>query len=979
MATNNPSEVGGNDPSVQRQIERQNAALQQSRTGLSSPPSVSGTTGPNVTTTAGAVRNLAPIVSGSETLFPQSTTATSNNAVTINSSINNDTGDVTTVYSTNGRITVNPINQTINQYTSVDSGVSQIVAGTGVTITSTGNSGTGVVTVSSSTAFGNIVNVNLNGNVNSVLRGDGTWGADANSSYGNSNVVSLLASFGSNTITTTGNVSVGNISATNLGNIVGTNYDGNAANVLHGDGTWSADVTDYGNSNVANYLPTYTGNLSGDYLVLTHDANANVVFANYLYGDGSNITNLPVGNIASVNLDGNASNVLRGDGTFGPDANSSYGDSNVTSLLGAFGSNTIVTTGIITADGANLSNVPYGNLTGAPSLGNISSINLDGSSSNILYGNGVFAAAPSGGGLPLANGNSNFDIAALDGNATITANSTSTWTFGTDGLLTLPSGNVVIGSVFGADAILASNTPIGVVSQGNGSTVVQWIDDISNASALSAIYINSPSGGPGDVVVLTGAVGANANIWNFTANGNLVLPNGNSVIYSIANSSLDPTLPNVSTMTLTPDANYNSQVLVLDPTAPGHIHLRAYAFSNIDDPAANIFLGGEATSFEITQGANNQAVIHSNGKAWTFGNDGNITSDTLTFTTSFANVKTVEYQTAGVWDLYVEDSVTGSNTAISRLNVSFKDNLIDKPQVYIENTKESDGIALRWTFDENGNLNFPRDVAGNTDPYLSIFGGSTPTIQSTDVSLAGPANLAISADYLNLSGFSGDKIVFYADTGEMATDANMTLTTNLANTGNTSSWVFGTDGSLTLPGNLLAVSASPAPVISGFSSVSALQFTNGNSNVTINANSNTWTFDSTGNLTIPGSSGGFIKTVANSSIGIAAIDNGTDNPAQLLSINANGTPTTAVSSYANEATIQANINGSIQTWAFTNAGVVTSPVLTYANLSAATTAGRRAFISDANLAAAGNFGNAVSGGGANTVPVYSDGSVWRIG
>jgi hypothetical protein len=58
------------------------------------------------------------------------------------------------VYATNGAITVNPVNQTINQYTSVDSGVSQIVAGSGVTITSTGASGTGVVTINATAVGG---------------------------------------------------------------------------------------------------------------------------------------------------------------------------------------------------------------------------------------------------------------------------------------------------------------------------------------------------------------------------------------------------------------------------------------------------------------------------------------------------------------------------------------------------------------------------------------------------------------------------------------------------------------------------------------------------------------------------------------------------------------------------------------------------------------------------------------------------------
>jgi len=43
------------------------------------------------------------------------------------------------------------------------------------------------------------------------------------------------------------------------------------------------------------------------------------------------------------------------------------------------------------------------------------------------------------------------------------------------------------------------------------------------------------------------------------------------------------------------------------------------------------------------------------------------------------------------------------------------------------------------------------------------------------------------------------------------------------------------------------------------------------------------------------------------------------------------------------------------------------------------TAGARAFASDANLVAAGNWGANISGGGSNTVPVWSDGSNWYIG
>ena len=41
--------------------------------------------------------------------------------------------------------------------------------------------------------------------------------------------------------------------------------------------------------------------------------------------------------------------------------------------------------------------------------------------------------------------------------------------------------------------------------------------------------------------------------------------------------------------------------------------------------------------------------------------------------------------------------------------------------------------------------------------------------------------------------------------------------------------------------------------------------------------------------------------------------------------------------------------------------------------------GLRGFITDGNLIATGNFGEIVSGGGANNVPVYCDGTDWRIG
>lgn len=59
------------------------------------------------------------------------------------------------------------------------------------------------------------------------------------------------------------------------------------------------------------------------------------------------------------------------------------------------------------------------------------------------------------------------------------------------------------------------------------------------------------------------------------------------------------------------------------------------------------------------------------------------------------------------------------------------------------------------------------------------------------------------------------------------------------------------------------------------------------------------------------------------------------------------------------------------------AGIVTITPVPFADLTAV--AGGRAIINNANLVATGNFGANVSGGGSNTVPVWSDGTNWYIG
>ena len=75
-----------------------------------------------------------------------------------------------------------------------------------------------------------------------------------------------------------------------------------------------------------------------------------------------------------------------------------------------------------------------------------------------------------------------------------------------------------------------------------------------------------------------------------------------------------------------------------------------------------------------------------------------------------------------------------------------------------------------------------------------------------------------------------------------------------------------------------------------------------------------------------------------------------------------------------------NISANNNTWTFYEYGLMKFPVKTWAEINDAVEAGQKSFISDSTLEAIpANFGEIVTGGGANTVPVWSDGSYWRIG
>jgi hypothetical protein len=146
------------------------------------------------------------------------------------------------------------------------------------------------VAVGNVIGLGNIATINKDGNGSNVFYGNGFF-ASASLIYSDSNTTTLLSSFGSNTITTTGNVSVGNISATNLGNLSSLNKDGNASNILYGNGVFSAVPTTYDNSNVATLLSSFGSN--------TITTTGNVSVGNII-GNGQALTGITGANVSGA-------------------------------------------------------------------------------------------------------------------------------------------------------------------------------------------------------------------------------------------------------------------------------------------------------------------------------------------------------------------------------------------------------------------------------------------------------------------------------------------------------------------------------------------------------------------------------------------------------------------------------------------------------------------------------------------------------
>jgi hypothetical protein len=396
----------------------------------------------------------------------------------------------------------------------------------------------------------NVAIPTANGNVTVTANGTYTW------------------SFGAD-----GNLSApGNISA--VGNITGAYILGNGSQLTGLPAT-------YGNANVANYLPTFSGNISAGNVSAVGNVTGNYFNGNIqgTIGDILNVgtTNLTVTNISAPNP-GNVINI------------------------GAGGNNNLVVSNVL----VQVQNVPLsvaGNVTG----GNILTAGIVSATGNIsgnyFIGNGSQLTGISGGvQSSIANGTSNVNIATANGNATITANAV-TYTFGTNSTLTLPGGSQI--------------RPLGAnldIIAGTGSYV-----NLTTSDESSSVGVDN---GGGYIVTAGGT-------WDFGTTGNLTAPGNVSVVGNVTSANVNANrmvLGNIGGSSISADG----RIFTSGNIVAGNINSNGVLFStgNIVGPNFNV------TGNVVAGNVNSSGIFFATGNITTVGNviaSGNIIGADATF------------------------------------------------------------------------------------------------------------------------------------------------------------------------------------------------------------------------------------------------------------------------------------------------------------------------------------------------------------
>ena len=190
--------------------------------------------------------------------------------------------------------------------------------------------------------------------------------------------------------------------------------------------------------------------------------------------------------------------------------------------------------------------------------------------------------------------------------------------------------------------------------------------------------------------------------WRMNSEGRFILPGGGYITNPIESSGDGYDL---STINLFPDGNIASdQYVIIDPTSPNHIHLRAGGVQ--DNSSAHIFIGGERNNIEVSDPDRTVKIsTKPNGTENTYGNS-NQASNTEFVHASGADIQsgdTVRLYTGG--PTYVVDNVTQEYPSAGFITVTAPGLSFITGEAYV--FTHDPGYSNEWTFGNDGVLSGP--------------------------------------------------------------------------------------------------------------------------------------------------------------------------------------------------------------------------------------------------------------------------------
>jgi len=412
--------------------------------------------------------------------------------------------------------------------------------------------------------------------------------------------------------------------------------------------------------------------------------------------------------------------------------------------------------------------------------------------------------------------------------------------------------------------ILPTTASLQAVSNQNDPNIFSTFDATINAANIK-VYNGGSNGGV-------------EYAWQFDNQGNLTFPrddaNGDPIL--VIGGGADPSISSVAAGSAGPA---NLDIIAQNTIFSGFSgdEIRIYPDDGEIGSTGNLQLWANA-------GSNTQY-------SWTFGTDGMLTvpyegvirsnDDTIileSYDTSNLTTRSMRFGTNGA--LYLEEygPIPINNRTWLTIDPNAGNTEITAASGILGSTAGGNlsiagGDAFQSTYNTSpgGNVNITGGLGASDDG-----GGGGP---------GGSVNISagLSADP---AGVAGNVVITTGGTSYTFNELTLNVTTNPP--------------------------ASPAPILSGFGFISAPEFTNGTGNITVNANSKIWTFDSTGNLTLPGNSfninyaNGTQVSLGGGGSGGNSISDGTSN----VSVTSTG------------GNVAINVDNNAASWTFATDGII---------------------------------------------------------